>query len=331
MSFSDWVHESIERYRTQPVTAATRRSAWEFFAGMKRHAGRFIGRPIWDHDANGDEWDVLVVLDACRYDLWDAVAPEYGLAAGETVTSNASCSIDWILRNFNQHPDKARRAGYVTANPFADHSTESARSADLSDEPLGYFRPLYRTHWQDLCDGQIATVPPEDVTDHAIAAWRDRNRLGIDRLVVHYMQPHEPYIRRPEWGSGDSKLLENLIEPEQKAGSSIWPALEDGEIDRDEFWRVYKDNLRWVFDDVCERLLPNLDGSVVLTSDHGNAMGEWGEWHHPPGAIGPAVRKVPWVAVNATDTGTIEPDVDLAASADSADDVADQLAALGYR
>lgn len=324
MTLQDFIEESIERYQTQPVTRATKRTAMAFRNGAFRHVGRHIGSPIWAR-----EWDVLVVLDACRYDLWQEVASEYGLPTDETHWSNASCSIDWIRRNFNAYPDEARRTGYVTSNPFADHDTPSARSAGLADEPLGHFRPLYKTEWTELFEGQIATVPPETVTDHAIDAWRNRDELGFDQLVVHYMQPHEPYRARPGWGSGDHKLLGNLIDPETPAGSSIWPALEDGDVDLEEFWSVYQDNLRWVLDDVSERLLENLDGEIVLTADHGNALGELGEWHHPPGAIGPSVRRVPWTQVQATDQGTVQPEIDVSEPLEEVE-VTDQLEALGY-
>lgn len=332
MSFHDWVVESRRRYRRQPPWTATYRSAAAFWRGMFRHAGRHIGRSIWAR--TDPEWDILVVLDACRHDVWDSVAPEYGLPAGRHVWSNASCSIDWINRNLRDGPrDEIRRTGYVTANPFADHNTQTARSADLSQQPLGYLRLLYRDEWRELADGQIATVPPGRVTAHAIKAWRHRDQLDIDRLIVHYMQPHEPYRSRPEWGSGDSKLLENLIDDAKDAGSSIWPALEAGEIPRDEFMAVYRDNLRWVLDDVTGRLLENVDGRVVLTSDHGNAMGEWGEWHHPPGAIGPAVRKVPWSSVSASDGGTVTPTATLHPGDAGTDmgGVDARLEALGYR
>jgi len=330
MSLHDFLTETRQRYRTQPLSTATRRTARAFRNGAFRHVGRHIGRPIWDRD----DWDVLVVLDTCRTDLWREVADEYPRLPTDPnpVWSNASCSIDWNDRNFNGHPDEVARTGLVTSNPFADHDADTCRSADVADTELAYFKPLYRTHWQDLADGQIATVTPEDVTDHAIAAWRDRERLGFDRLVVHYMQPHEPYRARPDWGSGDNKLLENLVDGDAEAGASIWPKLEDGEIDMDEFWRVYQDNLRWVLDDITDRLLTNMEADIQISADHGNALGEWGEWHHPPGAIGPAVRRVPWVAVQGTDTEDVHPGVEVDETGAQTDvDTEEQLAALGYK
>lgn len=332
MTLQEWIDESIEKYRTQPPLAATRSSANAFRMGVQRRVGEhLIGRSIWAR-----EWDVLIVLDACRTDLWRDVAPEYDLPEGDTAWSNASCSIDWYRRNFTQMPERVadEQVGVVTANPFADHGAEHAKSADLRDVPLAHFRPLYETEWGQVeTDPPIETVPPERVTDHAIDAWRRRDELGIDRLVVHYMQPHEPFIERPEWSyqdPDDNPVLKNLVTDGYEAGTSPWQAMIDsGEVSVDEFWPVYQANLRWVLDDVTARLLCNLDADAVISADHGNGLGEWGEWHHPPGAIGPAVRRVPWVRVRATDEETIQPDVDTQDGVEAT--VENRLQALGYR
>lgn len=333
MAFTDWVSETAYRFRTDRPTTAARRSAMAFVRGGFRRAGRYLGRSIWERPY----WDVLVILDACRYDLWDDVAPEYGLPVGETVWSNASCSIDWIERNFSQHPDEISSVGYVTANPFADHDAEHARSADLADTDIGHFRPLYKSEWGPIdTDPPIETVPPERVTDHAIDAWRRREEFGFDRLVVHYMQPHEPFIAAPEWSYAtphDNPVLKNLVSDGYEAGTSPWRMMIDsGEVTPEEFWPVYQDNLRWVLEDVDDRLLKNLDGRVVISADHGNGLGEWGEWHHPPGAIGPAVRRVPWIAVQTTDHRTVTPQIEYQGEASSsANETHEQLEALGYR
>ncbi len=330
MTFADWVRESKRRYRTDPPIEATRGSLHEVRMGVQRRIEPAIGSTIWER---GD-WDVLVILDACRHDLWDDVAPEYGLSAGNTAWSNASCSIDWIRRNLAACPDEIENVAYVTANPFSDHDAEHAQSADLSDTPLGHFRPLYQSEWEEVdTEPPIETVPPERVTDHAIDAWRRRDELGVDRMVVHYMQPHEPFIARPEWSyqdPQDNAVLKNLVSEGYQAGTSPWQSMvNSGEVSPEQFWPVYCENLRWVLGDVTERLLNNLDAEeVVVSADHGNGLGEWGEWHHPPGAIGPAVRRVPWNQVDSTDRQTVQPDVGERQGVDAATE--DQLEALGY-
>jgi len=334
MTFSDWVKESARRYREQSAMQATKKSAHHFRMGMQRRILNRFGKRIWEHE----QFDVLVILDACRYDLWDEVAPEYDLATGNTVFSNASCSIDWVTKNFAECPDEIENVAYVTANPFADHNAADARSADLKDSPIGHLRCLYETEWGQVdTDPPIETVPPERVTDHAIECWRNREEYGIDTMVVHYMQPHEPYITRPEWSyytPHDNPVLKNLVDEEYAAGTSPWRVMvESGEISVEEFWGVYCDNLRWVLDDVTDRLLKNLAAeNVIISADHGNALGEWGEWHHPPGAISPPVRKVPWNHVESADRQTVSPDIDATVGVDTEETTTEErLSALGYK
>lgn len=330
MTFHDWLAETKDRYHNQPPLQATKESARAFWrGGVRRTFDPWIGTPVWDR---GD-WEVLVILDACRVDQLQALAPEYNRLPDDVpaVWSNASASIDWIDRNFNQCPGDAKNAGYITANPFARHSDPDVRSADLCEQTVGHLELLYNEHWQDIGNG-IETVPPEPVTDHAINAWRNRDELGIDRLVVHYMQPHEPFRSRPEWGNGNHKLLKNLVSDGATAGSSVYPRLQDGDIDLRKFWEAYQDNLEWVLDDVTDRLLENCEANIVVSADHGNGLGEWGSWHHPPGTVMPHVRRVPWLEVDGTDAETITPEVSAVKPRTQTSEIADdQLEALGYK
>lgn len=327
MTFKDWADATRMRFRTEPMADAAFESGKALLRGAIRRAGSYMGHSIW----RDDEWDVLVVLDACRYDLMQEVAPEYHNLPDDIDSwwSNASCSIDWIIRNFNECPDQARYAGYITGNPFTHHTADDARTAGLTDGDLAYLARLYETHWQPVDGGPVETIPPDVITDYGITAWRQRHEIGMDKMILHYMQPHQPYRSRPDW-VGVNKNLKNLVKNRTKAGACAWQECRKGRIEERELWKAYKNNLRWVLNDITGRLLPNVDGSVVLTADHGNAMGEWGEWAHPPGAIGPAVRRVPWVRVNATDENSVTPDVDLDTNFGSDHDANDKLSSLGY-
>lgn len=326
MTFADWVRKTRERYRTEPPTKATVESANALRRGAQRRVDHNIGRSIWER---GD-WDVLVILDATRCDLWDDVANEYGLPTGEHVWSNASTSIDWIRRNIANRPE-AKRAAYVTGNPFSNNDAPDAQSADLTDSDLAHFAPLYRSGWQDIGNG-VWTIPPDVLTDHAIATWRLRDELGVERMVIHYMQPHQPFrggiSHESTW-----KNLQALALGEERGehGAGVYDLLRRGEIDEAEVWTAYEDNLRWVLNDVTERLLTNLDAeTVAISADHGNAMGEWGTWGHPPGELVPTARKVPWVTTDARDCRSVHPDTDLHEARATAD-TSEQLRALGYQ
>jgi len=70
--------------------------------------------------------------------------------------------------------------------------------------------------------------------------------------------------------------------------------------------------------------------TVVISSDHGNAIGEWGCYGHRPYVPLPAVKRVPWVETSAVDESTHEPDVEDLGDID-AETVDKRLEALGYK
>jgi len=325
MTLADWMQESRTRYKNHPPTDATVESARALWRGfVRRTIDPRLGR-VWWH--RGD-WDILVVLDAMRVDLAQETFDDHEVGS---VWSPASTSIDWIQRHFaDEHRQHWQDAAYVTANPFASHDTSHAQSADLDDKDLGHLELVYQHGFGDV--GGIKTTPPGTVTDAAIRTWREED---VDRMIVHYMQPHQPFRSRPEWESVYSNL-ENLAGEVNEGGPDIWHRHRQGEFDRDELWAAYRDNLDWVWADVEGRLLENVEGEVVVTADHGNGMGEWGVWSHPPGSISPQVRQVPVIGpITGRDTESVRPDPQPSADTSSAlereKNVNEQLEALGYK
>ena len=55
----------------------------------------------------------------------------------------------------------------------------------------------------------------------------------------------------------------------------------------------YKRNLLWVLGYVRKLLEDTRGKRVIITSDHGEAFGEWFTFNHPPGAKVPVLREVP--------------------------------------
>lgn len=331
MTLSEWVEESRGRIREYGLREGGVEAAKAFWTGVLCHVGRYwnYGTPIFDR-----EWDVLVVLDACRPDVLGEVASDYDYLPHDipATYSAGSCSPEWMRKNFQpQYQDVLDRTAYVTANPFSGRYDASQ---------FGLLDEVWRDEWSD----DYKTIPPGAVTDHAIAAGR---RHDNDRLIVHYMQPHEPYpelaVEHPEWftvGDGDDAEEgdggdadvsgERLRYCEQDWG--LWDRLRHGEIARDDLWRMYRDTLRWVLDDGVTPLLRNLDAEdVVVTADHGEAFGERGIYAHPEYIPAPVVKRVPWVRTSATDTERRDPDVAVGTAGRTCGNVADRLQALGYR
>lgn len=264
------------------------------------------GHSIYERD-----WDVLVVLDACRVDLIREVADEYEFIGGiETFYSNASKSSTWMERNFgDEYAEETAGTAYVTGNPF---------SRTLTGSEFASFDEVWRYAWDD----DLHTIPARPLTDSAIDTWR-RNDSDMDRMIVHYMQPHVPFVSEPELGSykGPEDFGHGFNDLWDQAGYTI-PA--------DRVWEAYRDNLRYVLDDV-RLLLENLDADrIVITADHANAFGELGFWGHPSDMLLPSIRWVPWIVTSGVDRGDYEPTLDRSEQVHDDDTVTDRLRDLGY-
>lgn len=269
-----------------------------------------VGNP--GHSIYEREWDVLVVLDACRVDLLREVAADYEFVGDiETFYSLGSKSPTWMRRNFGpEYAEERSRTAYVTGNPF---------SKMFDGSEFAYFDEVWRYAWDD----DLHTIPARPLTDAAIETWR-RDEDDVDRMIVHYMQPHVPFVPEPELGSygGPEDFGDSFNDLWNQAGYTL---------SEDRVWRAYRDNLRYVLEDV-ELLLENMAAErVVITADHANAFGEFGFWGHPSEMLLPSIRMVPWVTTRAVDSGEYEPTLDRSAIDDCDDQtVTDRLQDLGY-
>lgn len=292
-----------------------------------------IGTNVFDKD-----WDVLILLDTCRVDALEAVADEYDfLNEVGSLKSVGGSSAEWIARTFDtSHRDDISQAAYLSANTHAEgvldikwqntgekHATYRALrhtpTVDIDD--LGKVEYLFKYEpWGE--DGprghEKGMTPPRYVTDRAIQVNR---KADFDRLVLHYFQPHSPWVANALEEDRDLKEYED----------DWWGYLtETGDVES--VWEAYLDDLRYVLDDV-EILLENIDADrVAISADHGEAFGEYGILGHKNGSLHPKVRNVPWAITDAEDTGNYEPEIEEPdASRTSREDLNEQLEALGYK
>jgi len=244
-------------------------------------------------DVMAEDWDTLVVLDACRVDLFEECADLDSCDEFGVKTSHGSATQEWVRQNFAD-----RSFGdtvYVTANPFV--------SREASDS----FHELYEP-WYTEFDEEIRTVLPEDTTEAAIEAHREH---PDKRLLVHYMQPHHPFITAPDlrfhgWQIDD---FEGWTQHQEETGlkeatergrpHTPWDALYMGLVSEADVWEAYSENLDVTLDAVSD-LLDAVDGRTVVTSDHGNMFGErtfplpMRVFGHPTGVRNAELVEVPW-------------------------------------
>jgi hypothetical protein len=149
------------------------------------------------------------------------------------------------------------------------------------------------------------------------------------------MQPHHPFLDAPElkrysnWGIDDvfdGGVADGIDDP--------FVALEAGAIDREQLWAGYRRNLELVAD-VALDLAADLPGRSVVTSDHGNLVGERLSplpvrgYGHPPGIRLPALTEVPWAVLDGDRVDVSEGAVRSAVESDE-QSRQERLEALGY-
>jgi hypothetical protein len=270
---------------------------------------RFRRAPMLDVPAS--DWDNLLILDACRYDLFAAVCDLEGDLT--RVVSRGTGTNEFLRANFEG--GAFGDVVYVTANPHLHF--RDARFHDVI--------PLWDDHWDDDLD----TVPPEAVSEATLDA---HERYPNKRLLVHFVQPHYPFI-----GEAGRRLADSLGEFRGFLEDSrpIFRHLAAGDVDTETVWNAYRENLEVVLPAV-DRLADALPGKTVASSDHGNAFGEWGVFGHGGPPV-PALVDVPWFVFPVAERKEIvsgSADVDAAAVAsDAAGDggvIQGRLERLGY-
>lgn len=277
---------------------------------LLRGAHRLTGKRKRGTSVFEPEWDLLIVLDACRFDAMAEVADEYSfIESVGSFTSLGSHSREWMRRNFvDRSSEHKAETAYVTGNPFSEHL--------LSADDWFALEEVWKSQWDDA----EGTIRPQPITDRAIELARTRDP---PKMILHYMQPHAPFI-----GFEHSERQDPATWNDLHLTRTAWDKVRDGDLDLDVAWEAYIDNLRCVLDSI-ELLLENVDAErVVISADHGECIGEFGVYGHPDQIALDPLREVPWVVTSATDDETYTPE-----PRSDSDGVprAEKLEALGYR
>lgn len=319
-----WITEMRDQYRDDPFRAPLYFVYSWYLMMWFGLASRYpIGTNVYERD-----WDVLIILDACRTDTLREVADEYDFIENvDEMWSIGSHSAEWIAQTFTEaHRPEVEKTRYITGNAHASRILEQRMTPPMNNiPPLDFSRwrilgtdafDAVEMVWEDHHDQTYRVALPDVMTDFAINAGREQK---CDRLMVHYMQPHLPYIGRAVSEGREPTDLE----------VNGYEKLESGEADRDEVYNLYKDTLRFVLDEV-EVLLENLDAEkVAITADHGEAFGEMQAYGHPEGFPHPIVKKVPWIETSAQDDHTREPDLETDRGINV--EIEEHLEDLGYK
>ena len=234
-----------------------------------------------------DEWDVLVVLDACRFDVFERVYPKYLSGTLTKVWSPGHITPAWLGKTWTEWYDVT----YVSANPRVN----TFGIPWVGFDAMKRFAKVVDA-WNFAWDKELSTVPPWSMTDIVLETE--------GRVVAHYVQPHVPYIGETKCTVDTTTWSDARWEKHKKRmfsySSSKTRAIARKSGKPEFLRRAYEDNLRCALKEVV-RLVDGTDRRVVVTSDHGEFLGEGNKWLHKPTWVGdPIIHEVPWFEADGT-------------------------------
>lgn len=284
-----------------------------------------MSNEVEEQDVLTTEWDYLIVLDACRFDIFKNCYKDYFEGNLEERWSPGATTDEWLQGTFNEN---GLNISYFSGNPKVNSS--GVKSLPGSEwDPSKIFEEIvdvWKTNW----DPELRTVHPDSMKEAVLS----RNNIkGKKNYIIHYIQPHAPYITYESSFSelGAKKLAETdgnsikdrtfrhivnflgKIERNLSKETSwkirktlrmqpvtpleqVWRDHQKGELSEEDVFELYEENLRIALESIAE-LVNELDGKVVITADHGELLGEDGLWGHRNNSTKEKLRKVPWLEV----------------------------------
>ena len=163
------------------------------------------------------------------------------------------------------------------------------------------------------------TVKPKVLGKKARIA---RAKFPKKKIIIHFLQPHEPYIgyeptrEKPQWikelkgeennqrthqrGLIESKTpVHSLINVAKNLIGSNKNPIEKfvKKYDKETLIKAYRGNLEIALQEIKKLIQRLPDDKIVVTADHGELLGENGRYRHPRGSNDPILRQVPWLEI----------------------------------
>ncbi|MBD3155539.1 MAG: hypothetical protein GF368_02690 [Candidatus Aenigmarchaeota archaeon] len=276
-------------------------------------------------DIAGRDWDVLIILDACRYDIFKKTYKKFLKKKSKLKKMNSlgRYTSQWLVRSF---PKNYNNIIYVSGNPVINSRIKMECMGEKIDNRKKFFKLIDTWDWG--WDESIGTTPPKNVNLDFLKYYE---KFPEKRFVLHYMQPHIPYvplvIREKTLLNKKEKDLTYfmlkkpiihkilhfpIFEPMTELGSKIiyrlfklktgidyqesnYNFLKE-KYGKDLIRDFYKENLEYVLRNAKD-LINKIDGKIVITSDHGEMLGEHGIFGHTCQENYKELIEVPWLEI----------------------------------
>jgi hypothetical protein len=267
-----------------------------------------------------EDWDVLIILDACRYDVFSHHFQVLGSKGKlEHRISCGSHTAEFVRKNFlrKEFLSLLRKIVYVSANPMVDAALGKVRKHFYK------YIPIWRFAW----DEHLVTVSPWRTAYYALKTYLATPK--DKKIIVHFLQPHGPFIGK-KYGHISKYFNKEVNEFIKRHVTThierrkdniilsvinfyIKPIIKEGILNGfpqlgrlysiEDLIKAYIENLLITFPYV-KILLESFSGRIVVTSDHGEAFGEYISKIVPIRVVGHFSRihsdvlvKIPWYTV----------------------------------
>lgn len=257
-------------------------------------------------------WKYLFVLDACRYDYFEMICGMKGelkRAHSPAFKGKGAPTSVWYRNIFQSRFDDVI---HISSHPRVNSKMEV--EGFNGSEHFHRVIDLWDTEW----DERFGTVLPEAVTKRAREVIEDS---PDKRFIIHYMQPHTPYLsldppavkKKREPGSRESisrrirnktvSIARKIIGDKRAVGLMDILGLPPLSPMDDALRKVGKKGVKKAYRKNVERVMGcvkdlsrDLNGVKVITSDHGELLGERGRFGHDFDEM-PELALVPWFEI----------------------------------
>jgi hypothetical protein len=250
-----------------------------------------------------EDWDNLIILDACRYDIFKEESDLPGEL--ESRISRGGATEEFVRGNFRNQ--RQLDTVYVAGNSWYLKLRDQ-----LNSELYAVFNETHQT--------------PDPVTERTIDV---ANKYPNKRIISHYIPPHHPYV-----GNTAESHFPNYEDQLDELFNRILRG--DLDITPEVLEQAYRENLHRVLPHV-RNLIEELNGKTVVTADHGELLGERcsplpiRDYGHHVGIYVEELVKVPWLVHNDGSRRDIVEEEPIAQPSEDTELINEQLRNLGYK
>ena len=209
------------------------------------------------------DWDILIILDACRPDYFEKNFKNFFAGKYQRVKSSGSNTPAWIRNTF---PDYYENIIYISGNPYISSKIKTKQIIGYcAGEHFYMVDDVFIWGWKKDNESDIETVFPDEII-RATIKWLQI--FPNKKFILHFMQPHSPYVGKTKLKIGVFKAARNQI-------ISLPCRRYVGMVNHPKLRTAYEDNLKFVLEKIKNNLLPFIkDKRIHITADHSELLGE---------------------------------------------------------